>query len=1025
MTTQQKNILRIPSNLKRPVLLLNTPSNVDSSQPSLPFETLLEKDNATIFHEYIYPLYLRHPEAIRVFTFNSTFSPLKTKILRRKDPEFGFSFYGEKLIWHLNTQFYHINNKTKHPFSRKLLTPIEKKMEKALKKQQISFKPQQPVGDFVVDFLLTIEGNSIALECDGADYHEAERDRQRDQILWEQHNIPTIRFTGSEIHQDAEKCVKQLVTQAKKVKPRSVYKIPGFFDEKQKEAIQHTQGPCRVLAPAGSGKTAVLIERLARLIKEVGVRPERILAITFTKKAAEEMRQRMLDKVGPAGRRIEIRTYHSLCHRYVAGKRKALNKSFPVLEEVSRRLSQGSVNQEQIDIILKKALHFEPLNNQEKEIKDLYFEVLKRKQAFTFTGLLIEFQEKLQTDSMFRSALQHQYEFVLVDESQDNNNVQDWLTKVLGSPQDNLFWVGDDDQVIYSFTGSSVDNFLSINAHYPHLTSIFLEHNYRCHPQIVQRANNVIVSNNKRELKVIKPAPGKSLDENAVEYLSFKTRVEEAKYIANYCRKYASPDHRVAILYRNKFYPDDVIEQLKKKHLPFYIRDGIDLTKVKIVKRLHAYLACLLNLGQEDEWKIVLQDGLSYIRKKQIESILEADSLTKGIKQVIDSLPAKEQFKREKWRQFLPQWETLKKEIKNFATLQEQIQYVRTSLHMEDDSISDDESDAIAYYLSRAKDCTTFEELYNQLTVKQSEEDKENQFNILLFTIHSSKGKQFDCVFLVGVNEDILPHKKSIRSNKVEEERRVCYVGMTRAQSKLYLTTNAESGTPSRFLEESKEPKMSCETCSKSIPKIIEYTCSSCNAYTCPEHTMTCHTCGKQYCPQCTETCECKEFVCRECQTMASCCNRIICPDEKRICTECNIVLCTEHQDFCTTCSQTLCHAHTHECQDCGDTHCQKHVQTCQWCHHKACSGCYETKICPGCKLVYCKHCIKGTGMCTACTNRQTLPTAKVITTYKVPANLFGKKDMVEVGVGEQFLVYYEKKWFGLVTKPKRIVIES
>lgn len=1082
-----KNLVKQIKKANKPVLFINE-NNIDLTFliEDLNLINLSAITNAndlkSVFDSYVYPVYSEGKNSFLLL--NESIDKFVRKVESYKDSEYGFSFHAEKVLWHINRNFFVLNLNNDYKFHSLLLTPIEIILRDELIKNNIHFELQKEIGKYIVDFLVEVDGNKFIVECDGKDFHDIEKDKLRDNDILELYGLNTLRFTGSEVYNDVKKCVSNIVKYGKgkylKVKTREEIKVEmsQIYDRMQINAINHFLGTCLVLAPAGSGKTSVLIQRIIELIRR-GIQPEKILAITFTKKAQEEIQNRLNDILGDIGKKIEIKTYHGLAYKYLIKNKEILSKGteWLIIKYIKQKnIKNKDITVEQLDETAHKCLLQEKLTLEDKNLLKLYKEALDYNNKFTFDMLVIEFLSKLKKDDNFRKLMQSKFDFLLIDECQDNNKSQQTITRIIGAPQDNIFWVGDDDQCIFTFAGSSIANVLEIKEKYPSVKEFFLEYNYRCNEKIVEAATNVIVSNNKRKLKVIK-AGKKSSSDNAVQYLSFKYEKEEAKYIAEYCKKNANSNNKVAILYRKKYYVKDIIIELEERNIKYYIKDKIDVLTDERIKIIHSYLMCSNNSDNYTYWKTMLRHGMKYIRNVDIDKIYREDDKIKIIKELIDN--NEQEYMRSSWNDFLNsfklisnQLELNKEIIENKANytgldLVAIINYINATINvLNEDDFKEDFKEMFEYYLSLADKYKLLQKFEEKIAADRNNDDESN-FNVLLFTIHSSKGKQFSEVFFVGLNEGILP---SIRKEEVfleenqEEERRVCYVGITRAENKIYMCNTISNGEPSRYIEESKEAKMTCTKCNKNIPKKQNLTCGDCGDYFCPDHLVVCHVCGKNICEEHVQSCICGKPICGNCnQRKCSDCNTLICPSEVIKCTLCNKVLCKEHSHECsktkkyycndhlekciecgvklapaevikcTVCNKILCSEHASKCSITHKYHCKDHIvecktcsnkvsidsmETCEWCGESQCKSCYKVKKCKTCGLDYCNKCIdEENNQCEACKNIIKVDKIQLINSgYN---DIFENKSKIEIGVANRYIIYFKKKVFGLINDKK------
>ena len=585
------------------------------------------------------------------------------------------------------------------------------------------------------------------------------------------------------------------------------------FDIYQQQAINHFIGPCLLIAPAGSGKTSVLIQRIISLVQK-DVPPENILALTFSKKAQEEMVQRLQPLLKEDYSKVNVLTYHSLCHKYEGIGKKLI--TYPeqqnILDSLKIALSlDENINANSISKICSNKLKGNTLKPFENDVLNCYIHYLEKYHLFNYDILLINFLSHLTEDLSFRDFIQSKYKFILVDECQDNNSTQNQITKIIAAPENNIFFVGDDDQTIYSFTGSSVENIINLNNIYPDIKNIHLKFNYRCSPEIIYRSSTVISNNSIRITKDIipgkkqyEPSSLSTANTNSVEFLSFEKNSEKNTCISNICQQNIEKGVKTSILYRNKFYAQSIILELKKNNINFYLRDPFTLYKTEIIRDIHSFLCCISDSANNENWHNVLKCGMPFISDKQVDNILSSSQKLNSISMLISDMPKEKAFLKSIWQNFYKKYLHLKQLAKDKISIEDKIECILSILKLHEQNPSQDSADALQVYKQLANNCISISELTSAIKFSHNNDDTdESKYNVYLYTIHSSKGKQFDSVILIGLEENILPSQKAKTLQAIEEERRVCYVGMTRAINNLYMIYCSENGPPSRFLIES------------------------------------------------------------------------------------------------------------------------------------------------------------------------------------------------------------------------------
>ncbi len=613
------------------------------------------------------------------------------------------------------------------------------------------------------------------------------------------------------------------------------------LNDRQREAVLHKESPCLVLAGAGSGKTRVLTERICYLINE-GVRPQNILAITFTNKAAREMRERVHNSIGDEADKIFIGTFHSLGLKIVRENAEVLGYSknitildkddvnslikkfmkemnldsdkYPVkyiLNKISFAKNEG-LSPEQYEKFMKGALDEAVIR-----IYKRYVNALKRNNSVDFDDLLIMPLEIFKKSDEVMDKYQEHYQYILVDEYQDTNGVQYDLCKMLASKYRNLFVVGDMDQSIYSFRFANYMNVLNFEKDNPDAKVVVLDENYRSTNNILKAANQVIKNNTERKEKNLWSNNG---DGDKIKYVRCEGELDEAKYVVSEARKLIQMGENpseIAVLYRTNGQSRVVEESFLKEGIPFKIVGSYFFYNRKEIKDLIAYLHLIYNSNDDVSLERVINVPKRGIGLKTIDKLrTEANIRDVSMFDVIDS---------GKELEFKKLIIDLREESKN-TNLSGLVDLIldKSGIKKELEETNSLESEIRLENLEEFKSITlAFEErgiynldefLENISLVSDMKEYKEVENGVTLMTLHSAKGLEFNNVFLVGMEEGIFPHSRCYETpSEMEEERRLCYVGITRARKKLYLL-NAKKRTlygkttmnmPSRFIDEISE----------------------------------------------------------------------------------------------------------------------------------------------------------------------------------------------------------------------------
>lgn len=612
--------------------------------------------------------------------------------------------------------------------------------------------------------------------------------------------------------------------------------IYDTLNELQREAVLHADGPLLILAGAGSGKTRVLTHRIAYLIEELGVNPWNILAITFTNKAAGEMRQRVDNLVGFGSESIWVSTFHSMCVRilrrfidrlgydsrftiYDTDDQKTLMKAVCKKVDIDtkqfkERMLLSVISSAKNEMILPEEFELNAGGDfAQLKIAKVYREYeaqLKANNALDFDDLLVKTVQLLQTQPDVRENYQERFRYIMVDEYQDTNTVQFKLVSLLAGKYRNLCVVGDDDQSIYKFRGANIRNILDFEKKYPDAKVIKLEQNYRSTGNILNAANGVIRNNKGRKNKTLWTANGEG---EKISLRQFDTAYDEAEFIAEDIKKEVRDGASYndnAVLYRTNAQSRLLEEKFIAMNIPYKIVGGINFYARREIKDILAYLKTVDN-GQDDlSVRRIINVPKRGIGLTTINRIQEAAD-ERGIS-FYEALLAPE---------MIPGVGRSASKLDSFAAL---IEYFKGQAEKESltdllneildmtgyaqNLEADDEIDAesrlqnIEELLNKAaayeEDCEDRDEkatlsgfLEEVALVADIDSLEEDQDYVVLMTLHSAKGLEFPHVYLAGMEDGLFPSYMTITGDdpeELEEERRLCYVGITRAEQKLTLT---------------------------------------------------------------------------------------------------------------------------------------------------------------------------------------------------------------------------------------------
>ncbi len=618
------------------------------------------------------------------------------------------------------------------------------------------------------------------------------------------------------------------------------------LNKEQKEAVKQTEGPLLVLAGAGSGKTKVLTTRIAYLIKEKGVDPYNILAITFTNKAAKEMKERIINMLDNEFYGMQVSTFHSfglsILRKYATYL--GYKQNFTIID-----------SDDSLTIIKKiiKELDLDPKNYNPKAIKnrissaknelldpDSYskyantdfeekvVEVYRRYENTLFNSNSLDFDDLLILPiKLFRKNIevlreyQERFKYILVDEYQDTNEAQYILVKMISAKYKNICVVGDESQSIYSFRGANYKNILNFEKDYENTKTILLEQNYRSTKYILNVANDIIKNNINRKDKKLWT---ENTEGSKVKYYKALNEKDEAYHIVSEIKNLiinGVKKEDIAVLYRTNAQSRNIEEALLKENIPYKVVGSFFFYKRKEIKDLIAYLKLIYNNSDNTSLLRIINVPKRKIGIKTIENLEMMATLNQT--SLYDAI---ESGKELEFKKIIEEIKELEKDL----SLTELIDTIldKTGIKEELEKEKTLEADIRLENLEEFKSITkTFEEKYGIISlqafleeislVADMEEHNLNTDLVTLMTVHSSKGLEFDNVFIAGLEEGIFPHNNSLSSHEeIEEERRLFYVAVTRAKKRLELVNakkrmlygNESNNLPSRFINEINEENL-------------------------------------------------------------------------------------------------------------------------------------------------------------------------------------------------------------------------
>ncbi len=628
--------------------------------------------------------------------------------------------------------------------------------------------------------------------------------------------------------------------------------IISELNDKQRDAVLSVEGPCLVIAGAGSGKTKVLTHKIAYLMDNVGVKPWNILAITFTNKAANEMKERVEKLVGDVAKDMWIGTFHSICvrilRRYI--DRIGFTSSFAIFDTSDQRtLVKQCIKQLNLDDklftdrsilseisnakndMLEPAEYLARTNGEFRketiaEVYKMYQQKLRDNNAIDFDDIINYTIKVLGENPDVLEYYSNKFEYVLVDEYQDTNKAQFTLISMLAARYGNITVVGDNDQGIYSFRGADITNILNFEKDFPGTKIIKLEQNYRCTQNILDIANSVIKNNETKYEKKL----WTDNEKGAIPTV-FRgdTEYDEATYVVEQIRRLKREEYYnyndFTVLYRMNSQSRSIEDILRREDIPYKIIGGLKFYERKEIKDIIAYLRLIENPSDNLSLQRIINEPKRGIGKTSLDNV-EMCATQNGIS-MYEVIKKAEQYGLNRVyansRDFISQIEELRAKKENMIIsdlIKETLKVTGYSKALEQENTTEAETrlENLDEFLTVAiefeeeiaeNSLANFLEGITLSSDLDSADDEED--SVTLMTLHSAKGLEFPVVFLVGMEEGIFPGYKSIGEQKeLEEERRLCYVGITRAKQQLFLTCakqrtifgSTSCNQVSRFLKE-------------------------------------------------------------------------------------------------------------------------------------------------------------------------------------------------------------------------------
>ncbi|CAK1227037.1 DNA helicase PcrA [Fructobacillus tropaeoli] len=640
----------------------------------------------------------------------------------------------------------------------------------------------------------------------------------------------------------------------------TVEELTKGMNSKQAEAVRTTEGPLLIMAGAGSGKTRVLTHRVAHLIEDLDVAPWRILAITFTNKAAREMRERIGKLVDEQlAQSVWVSTFHALAVRILRrdGERIGLGKNFTILDSSAQktlvkrvindlnldsnqydpRTILGTISNAKNDLLTAKDYQEQAANFYEERVAEVYSsyqKALRQAQSVDFDDLIMLTIELFEQAPDVLQRYQDQFRYLHVDEYQDTNDAQYKIVNMMAQGSKNLAVVGDADQSIYGWRGANMQNILNFEKDWPEAKSVFLEQNYRSTQSILDAANDVINHNNER-------VPKKLWTENGVgdkiTYYRAQSAQDEAYYVLGQIQKGQREDHKslsdFAILYRTNAQSRAMEESLVKANIPYTIVGGHKFYDRKEILDIMAYLSLVANPADNAALERIINVPKRAIGQSTVDRLFTfANQVNLPMLAAIDQVEMAQDIRPAAVTKLLSFAEMVHnfRQQAEFLTVSELTDLIleqsgyRQELQAKSDPESQSRLENLDEFLSVTKEFddkydAQAEDAVNPLTdflgstalMADLDNVEEDSGVVTLMTLHAAKGLEFPMVFLIGLEEGLFPLGRAAQDeDQLEEERRLAYVGITRAEQKLYLTNafsrllygRTQANQPSRFIDE-------------------------------------------------------------------------------------------------------------------------------------------------------------------------------------------------------------------------------
>ena len=706
-------------------------------------------------------------------------------------------------------------------------TPIEKIFKDKLIENNISYDPQVKLGRFYVDFLVTVNNSKVIVECDGREYHNSYRDHERDKEI-KKEGYKIHRFSGSMLFNDCDRCLNEIIRYSNS-DSNPKYVLEELNDE-QILAINHITAPMRVLAPAGSGKTKTLVNRIVNLVNN-GIQESEILALAFNTKAKNEMSKRLNEKYGLSS--VAIKTFHSfgngiikdtLKWRFNGDNQEKVTRD--LLEKVVKRHGKIAYQRnkdsmdEYLSMLSKAKNDLLPISemvmpeNRSIDFGLIFNDYIAKAfehNFYNYDDMLYIAVRQLLSDSILRRKVQNQYNYILVDEFQDLNKVQLLLLQILALPKNNIFIVGDDDQMIYGFRGAEIKHILEFDKRYAITTDQVLKINYRSCSNIVRHSKWLIDHNKLRVPKDITPF---SEERGEISLYIGDSLADQAEKVAQWILEHKNENTKwsdFAILHRYNQYSDILYITLSKLNIPVQF-DRIKVLNTSVGRCILSYLTIIYDNGnaKAEHYAEVLKKPNRYFTNEFINTIKSWDDFV-NIERARNSL---RQMDIDKYINLVNKINSIssiaedKPACNIISTIVEEFglrQFYKDQSKLSSDIDAASDYDILEIIMAFSESFNGIGEFYNYWINLSHEKDKvvENDSDekandkVLLSSIHKAKGNEFKNVAYYNLVSSVT---SKATETELEEERRVSYVGVTRPKKSLIMTS--QKGEISPFIKE-------------------------------------------------------------------------------------------------------------------------------------------------------------------------------------------------------------------------------